>query len=215
MWLEVAVSGQRTRCAATNNTPLQWWTYRLSGHNVGTGRASAGLDTAVGRHPAPSRLGVGPREQGRSRQGAGEATRQPPGRERRTGCGSRHHRPRGRPGWEGVDHRVRHVRPGRARSTHRTQPAHGHLRAGTSFKAYVKKPSTLSKTAPATGRAAAGAAAAAAAVAVAPVKAAARTAAAATAPAKAAAKKVAATTTATARKAATTTKAATKAVASK
>ncbi len=89
------------------------------------------------------------------------------------------------------------------------------FRAGTSFKAYVKKPSTLSKTAPATGRAAAGAAAAAAAVATAPVKAAARTAAAATAPAKAAARKVAATTTATARKAATTTKAATKAVASK
>ena len=86
------------------------------------------------------------------------------------------------------------------------------FRAGTSFKAYVRKPSTLPKNATATGRAAAGSAAAAAtaaaSAATAPVRAAARSAAAATAPAKAAARKVADTTTATARKAAGATMAA-------
>ena len=79
------------------------------------------------------------------------------------------------------------------------------FRAGTSFKSYVKKPNTLPKSAPATGRAAAGgavgAAGAVASAATAPVKAAARTAAAAaTAPVKAAAR-VASSATGTAKKA--------------
>ena len=65
------------------------------------------------------------------------------------------------------------------------------FRAGTSFKSYVKKPSTLPKAAPATGRAAAGTA----------VKAAPAAAAAKKAPAKAAAAKAAAAKAAPAKKA--------------
>ncbi len=93
------------------------------------------------------------------------------------------------------------------------------FRAGTSFKSYVKKPNTLPKSAPATGRAAAGgavsAAGAVASAATAPVKAAARTAAAAaTAPMKAAAK-VASSTAGTAKKAPARTAGAAKATAKK
>ena len=59
------------------------------------------------------------------------------------------------------------------------------FRAGTSFKSYVKKPSTLPKAAPATGRAAAGTAVKAAPAAAAAKKAPAKAAAAKAAPAKA------------------------------
>jgi len=72
------------------------------------------------------------------------------------------------------------------------------FRAGTAFKAYVRKPSTLPKAAPATGRAPAGTAAAAAAAKAAPAK---KATAAKAAPAKKATAKKAAATAAPAKKA--------------